>query len=64
MGIFIAVMGTLFLSSITIVPYLLEVVIDKSSIGYLLLTVIFNPFVDGITLVLAIIVAISSHKRL
>ena len=63
MGIFIAVMAVLFLSSITIVPYLLEVVTDKTSLGYQLLTTIFNPVVDGITLVLAIIAALFSRNN-
>lgn len=62
MAIFISVFALLFISSITFMPSLLELVSDKSNFGYLLLSAFFNPIFDGIMLIISVVITLFSRK--
>ncbi len=62
MWILVTAIATIFISSITIVPYLLELVTDKTTTGYLLLASFFNPAVDGIALLIVVVIALFSRS--
>gem|GEM_PF-5148909 len=63
MWVLTVIATTLFISSITFVPDLLEQVSDKTSISYLLLAAFFNPVIDGIALLVSVVLAVLSGKR-
>ena len=63
MWIPVAVFFTLLVSSLTIVPQLLQTVSDKTSLGYQILLVIFDPIVDGIGLLVSVTLLVFSRKK-